>query len=143
MVARNVHIARGTFQTALDKESVVKATPFYQAVMRQDQSQQDRETGATAEDDPHAVRSAGSLVADAAMRMATNGPRPKAILLQASLTSVLFELVRSNPWETVMRACMSGLKASFSLNEEGVSACDATAALSVAVFVCCSVLFFV
>lgn len=131
-------MCRGTLfrcQTALDKESVVKATPFYQAVMRQDNTQPDQATAATAadgdfglgntksgvDDDSPSVRSAGSRVADAAKRMATNGPRPKAILLQTSLTSVLFELVRSNPWETVVQAGISGLKASFSLNEGGVS----------------------
>lgn len=114
--------------------------------MRQDGSQQDQATAATAVDggvglssnmgrmdgDFHSLRSAGSRVADAARRMATKGRRPKAILLQTSLTSVLFELVRSNPWETVVRAGISGLTASCSLNEEGVSEGDTTAVLSVA-----------
>ena len=108
--------------------------------MRQDGSQQDRpasvttaggdgpglgSTNSRVDDDPQSViRLAGSRVADAAKRMATAGSRPKAILLQTSLTSVLFQLVRSNPWETVVRAGMSGLKASFSLNEGGVSERD-------------------
>lgn len=111
----------------------MKATPFYQAVMRQDGCEQDSaggggvglgntDTNSRVDGDPHsAIRSAGSAVAGAAKRMATKGSRPKAILLQTSLTSVLFELVRSDPWETVVRAGMSGLKASFSLNEGGVS----------------------
>lgn len=108
--------------------------------MSQDSSQQDQTAanggGGLSNDnsringDSRSGRSAGSRVADVARRMATNGSRPKAILLQASLTSVLFELVRSNPWETVVRAGISGLKASFSLNEGGVSGRKAATCLS-------------
>ena len=60
----------------------------------------------------------------------------KAILAKASLTSVLFELVRSDPWETVMRAGVSGMAASVSSNEAVVGA------WSVAVFVAVNVCFF-
>lgn len=43
------------------------------------------------------------------------------MLAKASLTSVSFELVRSDPWETVMRAAVSGLAASFSADGGEVS----------------------
>lgn len=107
-------------QTALDKESVVKATPFYRAATRQNEgegfSTAERET-----DDARSVRSAGSRVLSAAKRFAAGDSGKTAILFKASLTSVLFELVRSDPWETVMLAGVSGLNASFSVHEGGVS----------------------
>ncbi|CAN0562646.1 unnamed protein product, partial [Ectocarpus sp. 12 AP-2014] len=52
------------------------------------------------------------------------------MLAKASLTSVQFELVRSNPWETVMRAGISGLNASFSANEGGGRAMNAAVTLT-------------
>lgn len=67
---------------------------------------------------------AGSWPGPAAPRVpgsADGRRRPKAILMKASLTSVVFELVRSDPWEPVMRAGMEGLAASLSSNEGGVS----------------------
>ena len=103
-------------KTALDKESVVKATPFYQAVMRLDTGQQERASAMNA-----AGGGGGDSARSAGPRVSGHGRRPKAILMKASLTSVLFELVRSDPWETVMRAGMSGLVASLSSNEGGVS----------------------
>lgn len=107
-------------QTALDKESVVKATPFYKAVTRQDQV--NRFSNAKREaDDARSDRSAGSRAISMAKRFAASDSGQKSILFKASLTSVLFELVRSDPWETVMLAGVSGLKASFSYNERGVS----------------------
>ncbi len=115
-------------QMALDRESVVKATPFYKAVTRQDSDQAD-ETAAgggrrpsvakSRADDARSILSAGSRVVGAAKRVAVADAGPKAILAKASLTSVVFELVRSDPWETVMRAGVSGLSASFSSNEGG------------------------
>ena len=119
---------------ALDRESVVKATPFYKAVTRQDSNQADPATVAAGggggggrrpsitksrADDARSILSAGSRVVGVAKRMTAADARQKAILARASLTSVVFELVRSDPWETVMRAGVSGLGASFSSNEGG------------------------
>lgn len=105
-------------QTALDKESVVKATPFYKALTRQDEGK--HFSNAKREDDARSDRSAGSRAISMAKRFAASDSGQKSILFKASLTSVLFELVRSDPWETVMLAGVSGLKASFSYNERGV-----------------------
>lgn len=56
---------------------------------------------------------------------------PPAMLVMASLTSVSFELVKSDPWETTMRAAVDGLSGSFMskggevgkevMNESGLS----------------------
>lgn len=118
---------------ALDKESVVKATPFYRAVMRQDESRHSSSQAAgggfgggfnrakSRMDDTRSVRSAGSHIFNMAKRITSKNEGPKAILAKASLTSVLFELVRSDPWETVMKAGISGLNTTYSSNEGGVS----------------------
>lgn len=132
-------------QMALDRESVVKATPFYKAVTRQDTGQ-DRATAAVVGggggggrrsskaksrmDDARSVMSAGSRAVGAAKRAAATDNGPKAMLAKASLTSVLFELVRSDPWETVMRAGVSGLNARFSSNEGGEGGMDAVVTLA-------------
>lgn len=128
---------------ALDRESVVKATPFYKAVTRQDTHQGPAAAGAAAGgggrrsskaksrlDDARSVVSAGSRVVGAARRMAAADNGPKAMLAKASLTSVLFELVRSDPWETVMRAGVSGLNARFISNEGGLGGMDAQVTLA-------------
>lgn len=121
---------------ALDRESVVKATPFFKAVTRQDKTQAasggaKRSTKAKSlMDDARSVVSAGSRVASMAKRVTANDTGTKAILAKASLTSVLFELVRSDPWETVMRAGVSGLNASFSSGEGGGSGMKAAVTLA-------------
>lgn len=123
---------------ALDRESVIKATPFYKAVTRQDTRQGSAAAGAgrrsgktkSRMDDARSVVSAGSRVIGAAKRMATTDNGPKAMLAKASLTSVLFELVRSDPWETVMRAGVSGLSARFSSNEVVEGGMDAEVTLA-------------
>lgn len=110
---------------ALDRESVVKATPFFKAVTRQEKTQAAtvasggamRSTKAKSLMDDARSVSAGSRVASMAKHVTASDAGPKAILAKASLTSVLFELVRSDPWETVMRAGVSGLNASFSSGE--------------------------
>lgn len=113
---------------ALDKESIIKTTPFYKAVMRHDEVREDSAAG-TPTDPWHGgfgdsnrqmnitgvVGSASSrIVSEATKRISAKNIAPTAILAKASMTSVLFELVRSDPWETVMRAGISGLKTSFS-----------------------------
>lgn len=45
------------------------------------------------------------------------------MLAKASLTSVAFELVRSDPWEPVMRAGVAGLAASFKASGEVSDTC--------------------
>ena len=126
-------------QMALDRESVVKATPFYKAVTRQDTRQGPaseagggRRPGKAKSrlDDARSVMSAGSRVVGAAKRLAATDNGPKAMLAKASLTSVLFELVRSDPWETVMRAGVSGLNARFISNEGGLGGMDAQVTLA-------------
>lgn len=71
-------------------------------------------TGLFRPDDSH-------IWGEATKRMSANGSRRRAILAKASLTSMLFELVRSDPWDTVMRAGISGLEASCSSDERRVS----------------------
>lgn len=129
---------------ALDRESVDKATPFYKSVTRQDRDQDQAVAAGTAGgggggrskkpksriDDARSVLSAGSRVVGVAKRIASKDSGQKAMLAKASLTSVQFELVRSNPWETVMRAGISGLNASFSANEEGGRAMNAAVTLT-------------
>lgn len=128
---------------ALDTESVIKATPFYKAVTRQDTRQgpaaaavergggSRRPSKAKSRiDDARSVVSAGSRVVGAAKRMTATDQGPKAMLAKASLTSLLFELVRSDPWETVMRAGVSGLNARFSSNESGEGGMDAAVTLA-------------
>lgn len=123
-------------QMALDRESVVKSTPFYKAITRQDGSQDQAGKGGgrsgkkSVVDDARSVVSASTRVMGVAKRMAAKEDGPKAILAKASLTSVLFELVRSDPWETVMRAGVSGLNASFSANEGGGSDMNASVTLA-------------
>ncbi|CAM9838681.1 unnamed protein product, partial [Ectocarpus fasciculatus] len=131
-----------TLQMALDKESVIKATPFYRAVMRQDKAQYSSNHAAgggfgggfnrarSRMDDTRSVRSAGSHVFNMAKRITSKNDGPKAILAKASLTSVLFELVRSDPWETVMRAGISGLNTTYSSNEGGRGGMDALVTLA-------------
>ncbi|CAM9617791.1 unnamed protein product, partial [Ectocarpus fasciculatus] len=133
-----------TLQMALDRESVVKATPFYKSVTRQDRGQDHPVAAGTTVgggggrfkkpksrmDDARSVLSAGSRVVGVAKRMASKDSGQKAMLAKASLTSVQFELVRSDPWETVMRAGISGLNASFSANEEGGRAMNASVTLT-------------
>ncbi|CAM9605202.1 unnamed protein product, partial [Scytosiphon promiscuus] len=120
-----------TLKMALDKESIIKATPFYKAVMRHDEVRQDWAVGASTTDwyggigDSNRqvnitgfVGSASSrIVSEATKRLAPKDSARMAILAKASMTSVLLELVRSDPWETVMRAGISGLKTSFSSDE--------------------------
>lgn len=125
------------FQMALDSESVVKATPFYKAVTRQDTGQGPAAGGGrrpsktkSRMDDARSVVSAGSRVVDVAKRITASDNGPKAMLAKASLTSVLFELVRSDPWETVMRAGISGLNARFVSNEGGLGGMDAEVTLA-------------
>eukprot|EP00752_Nemacystus_decipiens_P006311 g5691.t1 len=128
-----------TLKMALDRESVVKATPFYKAVTRQDTRQGSAEAAVGGRrpskaksriDDTRSVVSAGSRALDAAKRLAATDNGPKAMLAKASLTSVLFELVRSDPWETVMRAGVSGLNARFISNEGGQGGMDAQVTLA-------------
>ncbi|CAM9455743.1 unnamed protein product [Ectocarpus sp. 4 AP-2014] len=131
-----------TLQMALDKESVIKATPFYRAVMRQDESQHSSSQAAGGGvgggfnrakswmDDTRSVRSAGSHILNMAKRITSKNEVPKAFLAKASLTSVLFELVRSDPWETVMRAGISGLYTTYSANEVGGGGMDALVTLA-------------
>lgn len=45
------------------------------------------------------------------------------MLVTASLTSVSFELVRSDPWETIMRAEVAGLGGSLSSSGGEVLVC--------------------
>lgn len=124
---------------ALDRESVLKSTPFYKAITRQDGSQGKngggggggaRSSKRNLMDDARSTVSASSHVVSVARRMAAKEDGPKAILAKASMTSVLFELVRSDPWETVMRAGVSGLDASFSANEGGGSETKASVTLA-------------
>lgn len=106
----------------------MKATPFYKAVTRQDTHQgpaaaaggRRRSSKAKSRmDDARSVVSAGSRAVGAAKRMVATDNGPKAMLAKASLTSVVFELVSSDPWQTVMRAGVSGLNARFISNEGG------------------------
>eukprot|EP00903_Cladosiphon_okamuranus_P017946 g16513.t1 len=127
-----------TLKMALDRDSVIKATPFYKAVTRQDTRQGPAAAAGSGRrsskarsrmDDASSVVSAESLVVGAAKRMVESDNGPKAMLAMASLTSVLFELVRSDPWETVMRAGVSGLNARFISNEGGQGGMDAKVTL--------------
>ncbi|CAN0568465.1 unnamed protein product, partial [Ectocarpus sp. 12 AP-2014] len=81
-------------------------------------------------DDTRSVRSAGSHIFNMAKRITSKNEGPKAILAKASLTSVLFELVRSDPWETVMKAGVSGLNTTYSSNEGGGGGMDALVTLA-------------
>ena len=68
---------------------------------------------------PTASSASGSSVVGAVVKriVATDAERPHAILVRASMTSVVLELVRSDPLETVVRAAISGLDVRFALHE--------------------------
>ena len=117
---------------ALDTEALAKATPFYKAVARQDRQLIDQaaatggggerpssiEKSRTEGGRPSASESGSSVVGAMVKRIvAIDAERPHAILVRASMTSVVLELVRSDPLETVVRAGLSGLDVRFALHE--------------------------
>lgn len=73
---------------------------------------------------------AGTGVVGVARRIvAADSERPMSILIRASLTSMVLELVRSDPLEAIARAGVSGLGMRFALQEGGRSGISAAVSL--------------
>lgn len=115
---------------ALDTEALVKVTPFYKAVTRNDGSQVDQ---AAAMGDGGERRSSIETIPSSRFsgmaKSWIDAERPQAILVRASLTSVLTDLVRSDPLEAVVRAGVSGMDMRFALQEGGRSGMSAAVSL--------------